>query len=1111
MNSLIESLNQWGGQFLNFAWPMFWQSSLLIVLVFALDWLLARKIRASVRHALWLVVVVKLLLPPTLALPTGAAWWLFQTKPVVKAPVVRNYTVTYDTAPQADFIPQTIPLPAPVPSKLDAAGWALLGLGAVSVGLLSWLVVRWWQVARMVRRATASARFADALEAARRLAGLRSRPRLKLVEGRMSPAVCGLFRPVILLPRALVEQLSPAQLRAVLLHELFHLRRLDVWVNCAQALLQIVYWWHPLLWMANARIRRVREEAVDDAVMLALRDEADSYAPTLLEVAKLAFRRPLLSLGLVGIMESRSALRQRVERLVDFRPPRKAGLTFASLCGIFVFSAVALPMGEGPIKSSEPSVVLQTNKSNPWPDPQFQGYKNINMQAQFFIIDESSLRAVVPFSTKPLIVASNEVANLEIKLKQAGARCFDSTIPFPWNWDALGKASGWRLQYHIGGYTNGSTEAFTKDAGGNFRNVAVGMGTKLPATDSNWTPLDFTLVPWITGDSIRCEIELQFRSNTNHSQRADILVPAGGAMLWIAAGENAGKRQFILLRSQIPDKSVREAAKAIETEQLVQDAKLLYEQDKLDDAETKLKVALALEPENAAAKYYLGLVQTNRPATGLYLASEGRREILKKLNTIRLDNIRFDAVPLGEVLRTLNAESRKQDADQRGINFLVNPNPDQNVAGVIDPITGFPVVTNAVPSVDLGVLPITFHRTLTNASVADVLDAVVMVSPKPIKYSIQDFGVVFSAMKPSTPLYSRHFRVDPNIFTAAAQNELDIKSNSVSTMARDFFRNLGVNLDPATPGGLGKGVFFNDRLGELYVRATAQDLDTIENALVVLNQARPQIHIKARFLKVPRGTLDGLKNVISVTNTPTVSNRVAGLVGILTDTDFRTALRNLKALPGVEILAEPEVVTTSGRQAQMRATQTTVTIITNFVFEEFPTNHDGSVGTSSITVKTGPIETGPIFDVMPYVLSDGYTLDLQMTASSMEFYGYADIPTNLPPLTVTTSTGETVNPPQAWPAVLRYQKSAHLNLFDNQTVILSLNNPEAVRFGEPDEKREVAVAKHIRDTAWHNGGRNDILVFVTATIVDPAGNRVHSDDELSFAKDKIPPQPPQLK
>ena len=164
----------------------------------------------------------------------------------------------------------------------------------------------------------------------------------------MSPAVCGLFRPVILLPQSLVQKLPPAQLRAVLLHELTHLRRGDVWVNCAQALVQIVYWWHPLLWLANARIRRVREEAVDDAVMLALRDEAETYAPTLLEVAKLAFHRPLASLGLVGILESRSALRQRIERLVNFRAPRKAGLTIASLLGILAFTALAVPMGAAP-------------------------------------------------------------------------------------------------------------------------------------------------------------------------------------------------------------------------------------------------------------------------------------------------------------------------------------------------------------------------------------------------------------------------------------------------------------------------------------------------------------------------------------------------------------------------------------------------------------------------------------------------------------------------------------------------------------------------------------------------------------------------------------------
>ena len=80
MNALIEALNAWADHALRFAWPMLWQSSLLIALLFALDLLMRRKVRPAVRYALWLVVLVKLLLPPSLAFPTSAGWWLRPAK-----------------------------------------------------------------------------------------------------------------------------------------------------------------------------------------------------------------------------------------------------------------------------------------------------------------------------------------------------------------------------------------------------------------------------------------------------------------------------------------------------------------------------------------------------------------------------------------------------------------------------------------------------------------------------------------------------------------------------------------------------------------------------------------------------------------------------------------------------------------------------------------------------------------------------------------------------------------------------------------------------------------------------------------------------------------------
>ena len=100
MNSSIETLNHWGGNFLHIAAPMLWQSSLLIAILLAFDFLMRRHLRASIRYALWLVVLVKLILPPTLALPTSPVWWLHKTPPPVEVKIpVKKFTVTYDQTP----------------------------------------------------------------------------------------------------------------------------------------------------------------------------------------------------------------------------------------------------------------------------------------------------------------------------------------------------------------------------------------------------------------------------------------------------------------------------------------------------------------------------------------------------------------------------------------------------------------------------------------------------------------------------------------------------------------------------------------------------------------------------------------------------------------------------------------------------------------------------------------------------------------------------------------------------------------------------------------------------------------------------------------------------
>jgi tetratricopeptide (TPR) repeat protein len=564
-------------------------------------------------------------------------------------------------------------------------------------------------------------------------------------------------------------------------------------------------------------------------------------------------------------------------------------------------------------------------------------------------------------------------------------------------------------------------------------------------------------------------------------------------------------------RGRVPDvqtvESVRELAKnqLPEAATLVQDGKLLYEAGKLEEAQAKLEQALKLDPDNEGAFYYINLIQQAsiereehkhindtqirmeqveqqwvKPTSGAILPQSsnpwaltnlvhdgpGREVIVSKLDHIHIDSVSWpDGLPLGEVLKYLAGQSKLRDPDKMGINFLWNGNGVGAAAvnanpGAVDPATGLPLAPAAGGGEGgAGTDPNTINvkLTLNNVRLADLLDAIVLVSDHPIKYSVQDFAIVFSSKGPEqAQLYTRMFRVDPNTFYQGLQgvtsssfggnlnqnssggsgssgsnngggnnnnnnnnggeqqnngaiavvqvaggggrggrnnggnnagnngggNGLDhvtsvYHEENVSLQAQTFFKTLGVDL--TTPG---KNIFFNDRLGLLFVRGTIDDLDTIQSAIETLNQVPPQIHIKARFIEVsqndnaalgfdwylgnfingtvvanggsapslqvptsaanPTGLFPGNiadtaaanQNPQSITSgLENTGPALATITGILTDPNFRVVLHALSQRNGFEDLSEPEVTTISGRQTEMKATLLQ-TIVTDIQFEQ---------------------------------------------------------------------------------------------------------------------------------------------------------------------------------
>jgi beta-lactamase regulating signal transducer with metallopeptidase domain/type II secretory pathway component GspD/PulD (secretin) len=396
---MIHSLNHLGAHLTGFAFSMLVQSSLLIVALFLLDLALRKKVRAVVRYPLWMLVLVKMVLPPSLAAPTGLAYWLPERKIAkpslaTSPPVVIHYSKTGIVEP-----PLLQPPPPPPPRlRLEVSAKLLLAWLAIALGLMAWLVRRSHSVARTAARATlASSSPKELLLECRQQMGIRRRVSVKLSANAGSPAVCGLWRPVILIPQALADKLTPVQMRAVLFHELAHIQRGDVWVNYAQSLLQIFYWWHPLLWLANAHIRRVREQAVDERVMVEMGREAEAYPNTLLEVAKLASRRPMPALGLIGIVESKSALAQRIRHLLDSPAPRSAKLGFARLAAVALLGAALLPMARG--QRNQPA---QAAASAPQSLSQTDA---IEVEVKFVSLTDAALENLLGF--RPKTIAAN--------------------------------------------------------------------------------------------------------------------------------------------------------------------------------------------------------------------------------------------------------------------------------------------------------------------------------------------------------------------------------------------------------------------------------------------------------------------------------------------------------------------------------------------------------------------------------------------------------------------------------------------------------------------------------------------------------------------------------
>ena len=147
------------------------------------------------------------------------------------------------------------------------------------------------------------------------------------------PAVVGWLRPAVLLPPAAAMGITPQQLRAVLAHELAHIKRHDYLVNIFQVVVETIFFYHPAVWWTSKQIRIERELCCDDVAVSSCGDPV-GYARALTTLARQQLASPALAMAATG-----GSLLHRVQRLIGAEP-RELGP--ARVPGVIV---VALAIG----------------------------------------------------------------------------------------------------------------------------------------------------------------------------------------------------------------------------------------------------------------------------------------------------------------------------------------------------------------------------------------------------------------------------------------------------------------------------------------------------------------------------------------------------------------------------------------------------------------------------------------------------------------------------------------------------------------------------------------------------------------------------------------------
>ncbi|HUJ72016.1 MAG TPA: hypothetical protein VLZ30_07215 [Verrucomicrobiae bacterium] len=365
-----------------------------------------------------------------------------------------------------------------------------------------------------------------------------------------------------------------------------------------------------------------------------------------------------------------------------------------------------------------------------------------------------------------------------------------------------------------------------------------------------------------------------------------------------------------------------------------------------------------------------------------------------------------------------------------------------------------------------------------------------------------------------------------------------------SNQIKQAFVDAGVQFPP------GSALLFYERTSTIIIRNTPENLEAFDRVLSVLNAIPTQVEIEAKFVEISQNDLDelgfqwsvgqktfgsfaanggtpltvfesgaanpsaselisgGLRGANTIQGNAIdsllaangfgsvggVNDTVATVQGILTNPQLQLVIQALSQKKSADVLSAPKVTTISGAQAQIRVAQ-------EFIY---PTTYTPATVVAGTTSGTGGVATEPaitpstpgtfasrpvgvVFNVTPMVGADGYTINLTLIPQVTDFLGFINYGNTI------VSGGVSVPNDIKQPLFSTRDVVTSVVIWDGQTVVLGgliLENLQTL-----DDKipflGDIPMFGRLFRSKTKQRTKSNLLIFVTARLIDPAGNPIH--------------------